>query len=113
MIYMHTHKRNPPAPKHTRNIWKAERLVGQISVSKSKLPLRIQKGNNANPSSEMHAGKHASLAFFGFLFFFFTCSAGETGIFDSICVCEALSIKTQLSHLHMTAAGLQQHPVIS
>lgn len=66
---MHTHTHKPPAPKHTPNIWKAERLVGQISVSKSKRSLRTQKGSDANASSETRAGKHASLAFLGCFFF--------------------------------------------
>lgn len=61
---MHTHK-DTHAPKHTLNIWKAERLVGQIRVSKSTISLRIQKGNNANPSSDTRAVKHASLALLG------------------------------------------------
>lgn len=106
MICMHTLTHKPPASKHTPNIWKAERLVGQISFSKSKRSLRTQKGSDANASSETHA----SLAF---LVVFFPCSAGETGIFNDISVCEAVSMKTKLSHSHTTATGPQQHTGIS
>lgn len=54
---------------------------------------------------------------FSFLVIFFNFfnmfSWRNVAIFNDICVCEAISIMTNLSHSHMTATGPQQQAVIS